>query len=209
MPIAKETGSDFAPAPSGAHIARCFACVSLGTQPSNNPQFAPAFKIMLLWELCNEALEIEGQKVPMTISREYTSSLGSKSNLRKDLESWRGREFTPEELKGFDVAKVVGQPCIVNVLHRTSGKGKTYAAVSSVMRLPKGQTCPPQHHASVVYEIEMKRGSAFSVLPEWIQKKIEQCDEFRARPADAKGPVVQPAEPEPEAPVEDDDAVPF
>lgn len=209
MPIVKESESNFAPAPAGGHIARCFGCVSLGTQPSNNPQFDPAFKIMLLWELCNEGIEVDGKLVPMTITREYTSSLSAKANLRKDLESWRGREFTPEELKGFDVAKVVGQPCYLNVIHRKSAKGKIYAAVSSVMRLPKGQQCPPQHHSSLVYEIEAKRDKTFAALPEWIQKKIEQCDEFKARPADAKGPVVPPVEPEPDVPADDDDSVPF
>jgi len=39
----------------------------------------------------------------LMISKRYTMSLGEQSTLRKDLESWRGKKFTPEELQGFDL----------------------------------------------------------------------------------------------------------
>ena len=44
--------------------------------------------------------------IARTISATYTLSLGERSNLRKMLESWRSRAFTPEELQGFDLEKV-------------------------------------------------------------------------------------------------------
>lgn len=191
MPIAKETGGNFTPAPEGTHIARCYAVISLGTQHSE--LFADTFKVMLCWELPNEALEIDGKLTPMTISKEYTLSLGKKANLRRDLESWRGRAFTEEELKGFDVAKVVEKPCLLGVVHKKSAKGSTYAAIATVSSPTKGMSCPPQHHKTVVYEVEQGRNEAFVALPEWIRKKIEACEEWLNPPIDKEEPDNEPA----------------
>ncbi len=122
--------------------------------------------------------------MPMTVNKEYTLSLSKKANLRRDLESWRGRQFTEDELKGFDVAKIVGQPCLLTITHKLSGAGKTYAAISSVTKPMKGQQFPPQHHEAIAYEVENGRNEVFGKLPEWIAKKIESCEEWIHPPID-------------------------
>ena len=68
---------------------------------------------------------------PFAISKRYTLSTHTKSTLRKDLESWRGRAFTPEEEEAFDVANVCGAYCLLNVTHNQGGDGNTYANVGS------------------------------------------------------------------------------
>lgn len=181
MPIARESGGDFTPAPAGTHVARCFGMISLGTQMPNNPQFNPAFKIMLMFELPDEPI---GDKC-MTVSKEYTCSLSEKANLRHDLESWRGREFTPEELKGFDVSQVVGHPCMLSVVHQTSQKGKKYAKIASVAKLPKNMQAAAPVHEVVRYEIEDGKNGVFQGLPDFIQKKIASCVEW-VNPAPAQ-----------------------
>lgn len=207
MPTAKETGKDFKPLPSGSHVARCFASISLGTQQS--PMYPASFKMMLMWEVPGEAIEIDGKPAPMTISREYTLSLSEKANLRHDLQSWRGREFTEKELEGFQVEKVVGQPCMLSVIHRQTAKKKTYAAVSSIGGLPKGVQCPPQWHKAIIYEIDHGKNDAFNALPKWIQAKIEACEEWQSPASEAsqESPVHEP-EPDP-AEEGGDSLVPF
>lgn len=76
------------------------------------------------------------------VSQWYTLSLHEKANLRKDLDAWRGKSFTDEDLKeGFDVEKLVGAPCLLNVTQSKSEKnGKVYANVSSIMPLPRGMS---------------------------------------------------------------------
>lgn len=183
MPIAKEKGgADFQPVPAGSHIARCFAVISLGTQPSDNPQFMDSFKCQVNFEIPGETIEINGEKKPMVIQKEYTVSLSQKATLRKELESWRGKPFTAEELKGFDVAKLVGVPCMLSIIHQTNGKGKTYAKIAGISGLPKGVTCPPQYHKSVVYEVEDNRNDVFNALPQWVKSKIEKCREWTGYP---------------------------
>ena len=65
----------------------------------------------------------------MTISKFYTLSLHEKSNLGQDLVSWRGRPFTETERQGFDITKLIGVTCQLNVMHTDSGKER----ISSVM----------------------------------------------------------------------------
>ena len=205
MPIAKEKGGDFVPAPAGTHIARCVDVISLGTQTSE--LFPASFKVMIGWELPDEVLVRSDTKeeMPMKVSKEFTLSLSKKANLRKVLESWRGRPFTAQELEGFEVADVLDVPCLLSIIHKTSGAGKTYAAIESVSGLAKGMICKPRHHDIVRFEVEQGRNDVFKALPEWIQKKIEACEEWVHPPIDreeAPAPEVQPHD-------DGDDAVPF
>lgn len=204
MPIARETKT-FEPAPAGTHVARCYGCVSLGTQHSE--LFADAFKIMLLFELPFELIKTsDGTEMPMTISKEYTLSLGKKSNLRKHLDSWRGRPFNEEELAGFEVSKVVGAPCQLTIVHAKSGKGDNYAKIEAITGLAKGMTCPEQKHKPIRYEItegNEQTSETFKALPEWIRKKIAACEEWtKPQAIAATGEENQEGEP-----IEDD--VPF
>lgn len=177
MPYAKETGSAFTPAPAGTHMARCIGVISLGTQQPNSPTFNPSFKVMLVWELPNERVVTDGAKA-QTVSKEYSCSLSEKANLRKDLESWRGRPFTKEELGGFDVSAVLDKPCMISIIHKQSAKGSTYAAVNAVASLPKGSAVVPRVNDLVRFEIEDGRNEVFKSLPEFIQNKIAACDEW-------------------------------
>lgn len=94
-----------------------------------------------------------------TITKKYTKSLYEKANLRKDLESWRGKPFSAEEIKRFDVEALIGAPCMISVIHKPSKDGsKTYANIGTITKLPKGLT-------SIVPENER-------TTPEWITKLI-------------------------------------
>lgn len=205
MPIAKGGGGDFAPVPAGSHVARCFGVISLGTQQS--PMYAASFKVQLMFEVPAETIEVNGVKTPMTISKEYSLFLSEKANLRHDLQSWRGRDFTPKELEGFEVTKVLGQPCMLSIIHKTSAKKTTYAAIASISGLPKGITCPAAFHKPISYEIDDGQNETFKALPEWVQKKIMACEEWNRR-AEEQAPEHEP-ENEPEAGEAEDMQVPF
>ncbi len=205
MPVAKESGKEFTPVPAGSHIGRCFAVISLGTQAS--PMYPSSFKVMLMFEVPGETIEINGEPTPMTIQKEYTLSLSSKAHLRNDLQSWRGREFTAKELEGFEVSKVIGQPCMLSIVHKVSQQKKTYAAIASISGIPKGVQCPPQIHKSIKFEVDDGMHETFKSLPEWIQKKIQQCEEW-VHPAAAQEPESE-REPDIDHDPEGDSSVPF
>lgn len=205
--IAKETGGSNIPAiEAGTHVARCIQIVHVGTVPDEykGKKMTPN-KVRIAWELPNELYEFDEAKgeEPRMISKEYTLSLSDKATLRKDLEAWRGTPFTEDELKGFDITKVIGQPCMLTVVNGTSqATGNTYAKVQSVGKIVKGMTCPDQVLETVVFMYDDKVDEIiekFKALPEFVQDKIVTSDEWAAlkieRPAsddsDAEGSVPQ------------------
>lgn len=162
---------------SGTHLARCVRVIDLGTQHSDFYE-KDQHKVMLTFELPNELIEDkEGKQMPMLTSKEYTISLNEKSTLYSHLVSWRGKKFTDEELKAFDVSKVVGAPCMLSITH-SENKGKTYANISGIMAVIKGQQHPDQVHPSIVYVIEDGLGGSYNELPEWVQTKIQKAKEL-------------------------------
>jgi len=170
------------PVPAGVHHAVCYAVIDLGTQDPGNPQFRASRKVMILWELPHETIDTQDGPKPRIISSEYTASIGKKATLRSVLESWRGKPFTADELKGFDVAKLIGVPCMLSVIHSANAKGKVFAKIASISGMPKGIACPVQYHKTVTYEVEQGRNDTFNLLPKWVKDKIEKCREWTGYP---------------------------
>ena len=136
--IAKSSGTSYAPAPQGTHAAVCVDVVDLGMlKVSFAGKEKIQHKIRIVWQI--DELRDDGK--PHQVSRRYTNSLHEKASLRKDLESWRGKAFTPTELEGFDLENLLSVGCFINVMHAPA-EGQTYANVGAVMKLPKGMTAP-------------------------------------------------------------------
>jgi hypothetical protein len=178
--LVKEKGGNYTLTPPGNHVARCVWAIDFGTQHSARYD-KDTKKLALFWELPNEkhTFKEEDGPQPFMVRREFTASLSKKSNLRAFLESWRGRAFTKEELEGFELSKLVGQPCMVNVIHE-EGEDRTYANIASVSQLMKGYNAPPQITPPVFYEIEQGKNDTYLSLPEWIREKIAACNEWNA-----------------------------
>ena len=151
MPIiAKATGGggDFLPCPAGTHAAVCVDVVDLGILEVNfGGKGKKQHKIRIVWQV----EEVRADNKPHQASKRYTLSLHEKAALRKDLESWRGRPFTAQELEGFDVEQVIGIAALLNVIQETKD-GKTYANIASIMRLPKSMAAPTQRDYTRVCE---------------------------------------------------------
>lgn len=169
-------GGDFSPMPSGNHVAVCNQVIDLGKQRIEyNGEAKVQHKVWIRWETPNERFEWEDrdgkpQEGPRIIGKMYTLSLHENATLRGDLENWRGKRFTADELQGFDVSKLLGAPCMVNVTHADKN-GKTYANVTGLGRLPKGMDAPGAELGLVLHDDEH---NVYDDLPEWLQKKIDE-----------------------------------
>lgn len=163
------------PLEAGAYAAVCDMIVDLGVQPSPNGQFAPKRTLMVRFQIPSERVEItkngETKSLPAVISRTLGLSLNEKATLRQLLQSWRGKAFTPEELKRFDLANVLGKPAFINVTHSVKGE-KTYANLTSIMPLPKGMPAPTLEGDALIYSTDAPDPAVFDKLPEWVQDKI-------------------------------------
>ena len=159
----------------GVHKARCVRVIDLGTQQNDyQGQISWKRQVMLIWEVPSET---DNKGEPLTISKFYTLSLNEKANLANDLVSWRGRPFTETEKKAFDISKVAGKPCSINVILNQNGKPK----VSTVMPIGKNDEIAQQFHPNMVFSItdfQEKKMEVFNQLPEGIRNIILKSKEL-------------------------------
>lgn len=172
MILSDNGNTSFEQPPTGSHAARCIAIIDLGTQRSTYEGEAQIKRqVIVRWELPTELMTTgDFQGKPFTVSKFYTASLHEKSGLRKDLASWRGRDFTVEELKGFDLKSVLGKACMLAVGLSEKGKAK----VTSVMGLPKGMVVPNQVNPSVHFSLDANefKEETFDALPKGFKEMI-------------------------------------
>lgn len=214
LTLSDSGGGDFHVVPEGTHIARCVRVIDLGMQPGSQQYPEPRQKVLLAWEIPDEPVKIDGVEQPAIIQARFTASLHKKSQLRSLLESWRGRAFTEDELKGWSLKSILDVPCMLTVVHSTNGD-KTWANVKTASKLPKGFVPPARVTAPTWYEIEHGQNDVYHSLSEKLRATID-VGAGRAQPqqAHASAPTAPPrvsAAPQ-RAPVEDytDDAlVPF
>ena len=168
--------SGFQEVKAGTYSARCIKVLDLGTQQSNfNGEISWKRQVLIIWEIPSELKE--GTTDPLTISGWYTLSLHEKANLGIDLTAWRGRAFTEKEKQGFDITKLLGVPCMLNVI--TSDKGKS--KVGSLMPLPKGTEIAEQITPSLSFSVDdYQKGNkeSFNQLSEGIRNIILRAKEF-------------------------------
>lgn len=182
MGLTVNEGSNFKQVDPGTYAARCIKVIDLGTQTvkdfDTEGETKKKHQIMVTWELPTELIE-DGEYIgqPYCVSRFYTATLGEKSNLRKDLEAWRGRNFTAEELGGFSLKSILGKPCMVSVVHSAKGR----ANVKAVLALVKGMTVQPAINTLVSYDIDADGFSTkFDALSDGIRKIIHGSDEYQS-----------------------------
>jgi hypothetical protein len=135
MPIVvRDNRKAFTPAPEGLHQAVCVDVVDLGLV--EGPWGAKP-TVEVRWELDLKHEETGG---PFLVSKRFTLTLNEKGNLRPMLEAWRGRKFSPPELEGFDLEKLFGVNCQLQLVHVLTERGGVFANVQAVVPLGKGMT---------------------------------------------------------------------
>lgn len=189
-------GGNFKRVPAGVYIGRCYSIIDLGTQTSNG-QYGEKHqhKIRVAWELFGEdengqplTIDVDGKEMPMTISKSYTVSLHEKAGLRKDLSAWRGRDFTDEEAKAFDVSKLIGAYCMVNVT-TSENNGKTYSNVGGLTPLPSAlkNAKPAPVHGHVLFNLDEPNMAVFATFHEKLQEVIKSSPEWEAFIRESRG----------------------
>lgn len=174
---------------AGSYPARCISVIDLGTQTiAFNNETKQLRKIRLTFEFPTElsVFKEENGEQPFILSCEFTYSLHEKGRLRPFLEGWRGRKFTDEELKGFDVSKLIDVPCLASVSHYTRKDGKESAEITAVGLLPKGMTCPDSINPKILFSPYAFDQEIFDSLPEFLQEKIRKSTEMLSRVAMAE-----------------------
>lgn len=179
----KGGGNNIEPIPTGNYPARCYSMIHIGTIEENILGTIKILnKVRITWELPTElkVFKEENGEQPIVISKEFTLSMHEKSTLRNYLKNWRGKDFTEEEANAFDITKLIGVPCMLNITHKKSKDGqKTYAEIGSISTMPKGFECPPQINESFIFTYENFNENNFNKLPEFIRLKMITSEEYK------------------------------
>lgn len=188
--IAKESGGGtFTPVPQGTHLARCYRVVDLGTQKSEylgTIKHLP--KVMLQFEVHGEDESgnaiVTAKGEPMSISKNFTLSLAEKATLRKDLQLWRGREFTAEELRGFELKNVLGAWAMISVIKAAGTNGKEYTNIAGIMSVPptvKKAGLPEGFNTPGIFSIDEPDMTMFDTFGDNLKQKIMGSPEWQSR----------------------------
>lgn len=213
--IAKDSGGgSFTPVAPGMHLARCYRIVDLGTQTTDfQGQTKHLQKVMLQFEVHGEddngkAL-VTPKGEPMSISKNFTLSLAEKATLRKDLQAWRGREFTADELRGFELKNVLGVWAMITASKAVGNNGKEYTNIVSINPVPvaiKKAGMPQGFNKLATFSIDNPDMDLFETFGNGLREKITSSPEWRAR---NQTPVSKPSAPDSGFDDMDDDLIPF
>lgn len=181
--VAKQPES-IPPVPGGTYQGICYSLIDIGTQHSVlfNQDLR---QVIITWEIPGVRIDIEkeGQMVslPRAISRTYTNSLSEKANLYAHLISWRGAEFTREELDNFDLRKILGRNCLLTIVNKLNKKNKMVANVAAVAKLMKEMKVRKPENPIVSFDMDEDGITNIPAnVPDWIKKMIQESVEYKA-----------------------------
>ena len=183
-----ESSGDFERCPPGMHLARCYSIIDLGTQKTEYMGAVKFLhKVRFNWEIHgndddNKPILMKDNR-PFSVKKDYTLSWGDKANLRLDLQSWRGKPFSQEEMRRFDLKNVLGVWCMLNVFERPAKTGdKIYTNVDSVSPVPsiiKKNGYPDPHNETVIFNLKEFDLEVFNKFHDYLKQKIMLSPEYQ------------------------------
>ena len=182
----EDKGNSFESTPTGVHLARCYRIIDLGTQKSEYMgQVKYLHKIMLGWEIHgtddnNTPIKMKDGR-PFAMFKNYTLAWSDKANLRLDLQAWRGKPFTAEELQKFDLEAILGHWCMLNVVEKPGTDGKIYVNINGVTPVPsmiKNVGLPTAVNKNEMFSLETPDMTMFQGFSDNLKKKIMASPEW-------------------------------
>lgn len=180
--------------PEGNHVARLYGITYIGEINTGYKDEAGEdkyqYKVRLNWEL--PALlrkfgkEGEEKELPMSVSREVTFSLYKSAKqtaiLRTIAQALIGESLTDEEAESFDIDKLIGKPCMIEVTHEThQTSGNKYAKASGFGSIPAGLEVPAQVNESKIFNISEASKEDIEAQPEFIREKMQGSKQYQER----------------------------
>lgn len=200
MPIpARLPKGDFLPAPAGPTQAVCVDVVDLGLVENKFKAGTKQAKVRFVWEISKKMPD--GR--PFLAAGMYTNSMHEKSNMRKMLESLRGRPYTKEQMEKLDLEKVIGANAILNIVHVHRGED-TYANITSISPILDGM---PKMKPTGNYTRVCERPGYVPPSYEEEEEAIEREPPLDSDPIDLTDPLVDDLPPV--NAYDDDGEIPF
>ena len=181
----QSSGGEFTIAPAGMHVGRCFKIIDLGTQ-HNDAWDKYQRRVLVFFELPNAPFTYKDHNDrevtnPFIVNKRYTLSHDDRSWLRKDLESWYGKKFSDKQLDdagGFDMAKLLDKPALLNVAHSDDGK---WANIIAINPLIQGTECPARVNDLFMFDLDAFDQAKFDSMSDGLKNVVMKSKEWAAR----------------------------
>ena len=170
--------------PVGSHLARCIGLIDIGTQHHPGFQGGSPWNsrdVYIAFELCGVQMaglykpELKGKifRVATTVKQ----SLHPSAKLRKFLVSWRGKDFSNEEIEKFEPKSIVGRGCRLTLVERNS-----YVNIDGIAPCGPTEKPPKATYPLIVFSLEKEEfdQKVYAQLPESLRNKIAKSPEFKA-----------------------------
>tara|TARA_R100000458_G_C8183629_1_gene179795 strand:- start:175 stop:744 length:570 start_codon:yes stop_codon:yes gene_type:complete len=178
--MSEDSSPKYPTIPLGVQKARCISVLDLGTQENNwQGEISWKRKVWFEWEVPEHT---DSNNEPLTTGKFYNVSFYEKSNLSKDLTSWRGKPFSAQEKKQFNMGDMLGQTCQIQIMEKDSGKQQ----IVSIM--PLKDDINQQYHKSKLFSIEdYQKGNkeVFNQLKEGMRNIILRSKELSEESSDS------------------------
>lgn len=183
--------------PRGIHLSRLVQVVDLGTQHFKKGDDGSR-KLYFGFETCaigHVFDETKGEE-PFMLQIEFAFYMNSanaskQTKLRQFIVQWFGKDFPNEEsAREFEFADLIGKLAMITVAHKPKMDGSMKAVIADIYLPSKEERAKAKeaHNPLVVYEINNGEDQNFNSLPNFLQSKIRESDEFNSAPATTEEP---------------------
>ena len=180
MKIRDNVKPSLPPLPGGTYLGICVYSIALGEQLCEFEGKSKGYynQVRLGFEICGQAVEIDGKPEPRVLSKTFNATKGKKSGLRKFLGAWEARELSDDEYLDSDTNDYVGRPAFLTILLNETGE---YSNIDGIAPLPTGLpiNVPEPMSQLIKYDLEPWDQAKFDALPEWAQEKIKKSTEYQ------------------------------
>jgi hypothetical protein len=136
------------------------------------------------WNEPKKYTDKDGKEVEsvFSISKEMTFSMGKKSNLRPLVEGMVGRALSDDEAFEFDLDTLLGQSCVLNIIHdKSKTTGNPYSKIASAMPLMKGMVAPEAVNQLRIIDVATSPEEDINFLYDKLRDKMKSSKEWLER----------------------------
>lgn len=163
-------GGNYAQVPIAQNIhAVCFAIAALGDAPQKDFSTGAMVNVPTVFLGFSCGNDEEGRE--MTIWKRYRFSYNERANLRKDLEMWRDKDFTDEEIKKFPLSNVLGRKCTICTDTTSGGNPK----ITKIKPERDGNELVAEN--TFIYDRDDPAQAHFDELPKFIKDLVSVEEE--------------------------------
>lgn len=161
----------------------CYQIIDLGTHHDAMYK-KDRHKVLFGFELPSVRVDYERDGVKQNkarvLSRNFTMLLSDNSALLAVLVSWLGRSIPEAERQTFDLQTLLGQPALIQIMHKKSDAGKVSARIENINQFPEGMPIPKLENPLVFFSLaDAFPGQDMPQVPDWIKGEIASSKEWQ------------------------------